>query len=132
MLKLIRKFLKAGILEEGTVRTSTAGTPQGGVVSPLLVNLYLNYLDKVWMERCQGTGVLVRYADDLIVLCRTERDAQEALSRVECLMKRLGLQLHPDKTRLVNLKEGQDGFDCLEFHHRKVRSWRYQKYSLQR
>ena len=132
VLKLIRKFLKAGILEDGTVRTSTAGTPQGGVVSPLMANIYLNYLDKIWMERCQGIGVLVRYADDLITLCRTERDAKEALRRLEFLMERLGLELHPNKTQLVNLKEGKEGFDFLGFHHRKVRSWRYHKYYLQR
>jgi len=132
VLKLIRKFLKAGILEEGTVRTSTSGTPQGGVVSPLLANIYLNYLDRIWREQCEGIGVLVRYADDLITLCRTKRDAKEALRRLELLMKRLRLQLHPDKTRLVNLEEGHEGFDFLGFHHRKVRSWRYQRYYLQR
>lgn len=132
MLKLIRQFLEAGVLEDGKVRTLSAGTPQGGVLSPLLANIYLNYLDKVWMERCRRVGVLVRYADDEVVLCRAETDAKEALRRLHIIMERLGLKLHPSKTRLVNLKEGQDGFDFLGFHHRKVESWRYRRCYLQR
>jgi len=132
MLKLIRKFLKAGVFEDGKVRTATAGTPQGGVLSPLLANIYLNYLDKVWKERCRQVGVLVRYADDLVILCRSEEDAREALRRLGIVMECLGLKLHRDKTRLVNLKEGLEGFDFLGFHHRKVRSWRYGRYYLQR
>jgi group II intron reverse transcriptase/maturase len=132
MLKLIRKFLKAGVLEEGRVRTVTAGTPQGGVVSPLLANVYLNYLDTLWMEHCRQLGLLVRYADDAVILCRSEKQAREALRRLRIVMERLGLKLHPEKTRLVNLKEGQEGFDFLGFHHRKVLSWRYGRYYLQR
>ena len=132
MLKLIRKFLKAGVLEDGKVRTATAGTPQGGVMSPLLANIYLNYLDKVWKERCRQVGVLVRYADDLVILCRSEGDAREALRRLGIVMERLGLKLHRDKTRLVSLKEGREGFDFLGFYHRKVRSLRYGRYYLQR
>jgi len=132
MLKLIRKFLKAGVFEDGKVRTATAGTPQGGVMSPLLANIYLNYLDKVWTERCRQVGVLVRYADDLVILCRSEGDAREALRRLEVVMERLGLKLHQDKTRLVSLKEGREGFDFLGFHHQKVRSWRYGRYYLHR
>jgi group II intron reverse transcriptase/maturase len=132
MLKLIRKFLKAGVLEEGKVRTATAGTPQGGVLSPLLANVYLNYLDKIWTERCRHIGVLVRYADDLVILCRSEKDAEEALWRLGVLMGRLELTLHPQKTKVVCLKEGREGFDFLGFHFRKVLSWRYRKYYLQR
>jgi RNA-directed DNA polymerase len=132
VLKLIRQFLKAGVLEDGKVRTLTAGTPQGGVLSPLLANIYLNYLDKVWMERCRQLGVLVRYADDEVILCRTETDAKEALCRLHIIMERLGLRLHPSKTRLVNLQEGQEGFDFLGFHHRKVKSLRRGRYFLLR
>lgn len=131
MLKLIRGFLKAGVLEDGQVRAATTGTPQGGVLSPLLANIYLNYLDRVWTERCRQVGVLVRYADDLVILCRTEADAWEAYRRLGIVTERLGLTLHPTKTRLVNLKGGHEGFDFLGFHHRKVRSWRYQRYYLQ-
>ena len=81
---------------------------------------------------CEGLGVRFPRATHLITLCRTERDAKEALRRLEFLMERLGLELHPNKTQLVNLKEGKEGFDFLGFHHRKVRSWRYHKYYLQR
>ena len=132
MLKLIRKFLKAGVLEDGKVRALTTGTPQGGVISPLMANIYLNYLDKIWMERCQDIGILVKYADDLLILCRSKMKAQEALRRLNLVMEQLGLQLHPDKTRLVSLRNGQEGFDFLGFHHRKIRSWRYNKCYLQR
>lgn len=132
MLKLIRKFLKAGILEDGKVQALTTGTPQGLVISPLMANIYLNYLDKMWMERCQDIGVLVKYADDLLILCRSKMKAQEALRRLNLVMDQLGLELHPDKTRLVSLRNGQEGFDFLGFHHRKIRSWRYNKYYLQR
>jgi RNA-directed DNA polymerase len=132
MLKLIRKFLRAGLLEEGKVRTTTAGTPQGGVLSPLLANVYLNYLDKVWMKQCRQLGVLVRYADDAVILCRSEKDARESLRRLGIVMERLGLKLHSKKTRQVNLKDGLEGFDFLGFHHRKVLSWRYGRYYLQR
>jgi RNA-directed DNA polymerase len=132
ILKLIRKFLMAGVLEEGELRVTTTGTPQGGVLSPLLANVYLNYLDKVWKERCGQVGVLVRYADDLVILCRREKDAQEALRRLGIVMERLELKLHPTKTRLVNLSEGREGFDFLGFHHRKIHSWRYGRKYLQR
>jgi group II intron reverse transcriptase/maturase len=131
MLKLIDKFLRAGVLEDGKVRTATAGTPQGGVLSPLLANIYLNYLDRVWMKQYRQLGVLVRYADDLVILCCNERDAREALRRLKITMERLGVKLHPDKTCLVDLREGREGFDFLGFHHRKVRSWQYGKHYLQ-
>ena len=132
MLKLIRQFLEAGVFEDWKVRTATAGTPQGGVLSPLLANIYLSYLDKVWMERCRQVGVLVRYSDDVVTVCRREADAREALRRLSRVMERLGLKLHPSKTRLVHLKEGREGFDFLGFHHRKVRSLRYRRHYLQR
>jgi len=131
ILKLIRKFLRAGVLEEGEVRSTNTGTPQGGVLSPLLANIYLNYFDKVWKERCSNIGVLVRFADDYVVLCRNEKDSQEALRRINILMGRLELNVHPEKTKVVNLKDGQTGFDFLGFHCRKVRSWRYNRYYLQ-
>jgi RNA-directed DNA polymerase len=132
ILKLIRKFLKAGVLEEGKVRVATSGTVQGGVFSPLLANIYLNYLDKLWMERCRQVGVLVRYADDLVILCHSETEAQETLRRLGIVMERLGLKLNMAKTRMVNLSEGREGFDFLGFHHRKVHSWRNGKKYLQR
>ncbi len=72
VLKLIRQWLQAGVMEDGTVRETLAGTPQGGVISPLLANIYLDVLDRIWTDRCSHLGVLVRYADDFVVLCRRE------------------------------------------------------------
>jgi RNA-directed DNA polymerase len=75
---------------------------------------------------------LVRYADDLVILCHKESDAQEALRRLGIIMERLSLNLHPTKTRMVNLKEGHEGFDFLGFHLRKVVSWRWRQKYLER
>lgn len=128
MLKLVWKFLSAGVLEEGQVRMETTGTPQGGVLSPLLANIYLNPLDRLWGKFCSGIGVLVRYADDLVVLCRHAAGAEEALRRLHIVMERLGLKLHPTKTCAVNLQGGWEGFDFLGFHQRKRRSWKHRQY----
>jgi RNA-directed DNA polymerase len=119
ILKLLRVLLRAGVMEEGTVRRSTSGTPQGGVVSPLLCNVYLHRLDRDWQTR--GHGVLVRYADDLVVMCRTETEAQRALAALRTLLSELGLEPKQAKTRIVHLREGGEGFDFLGFHHRYVR-----------
>ena len=132
MLKLIRKFLEAGVLEDGEVRTATTGTPQGGVLSPLLANIYLNYLDTVWRQRCSRLGVLVRYADDLVILSRSEAAGEEALERLQLVLEHLHLNLNAAKSRMVDLREGREGFDFLGFHHRKVRSCRYHRFYLQR
>jgi RNA-directed DNA polymerase len=122
VLKLIRKWLEAGVMEEGTVRETLAGTPQGGVISPLLANIYLHFLDRIWTERCSQLGVLVRYADDFVVMCKTESQAREAQRRVGIIMKRLGLTLHPEKTRFVRLHWGKEGFIFLGHTIRKRRS----------
>jgi RNA-directed DNA polymerase len=119
LLKLLRALLRAGIMEEGAVRRSVSGTPQGGVVSPLLCNVYLHRLDRAWQTR--GEGVLVRYADDLVVMCRTEREARRALAALRALLSELGLEPKQAKTRIVHLREGGEGFDFLGFHHRYVR-----------
>jgi group II intron reverse transcriptase/maturase len=132
MLKLIRKFLRAGVLEGGELRSTTTGTPQGGVLSPLLANIYLNYLDRIWEERCEKVGVLVRYMDDFVVLCRNHVEAEEALRRVSLITERMGLELHPDKTAIRDLKNGKEGFEFLGFHHRKMRSWKNNRYYLMR
>ena len=122
VLKLIRKWLQAGVMEDGAVRATLAGTPQGGVISPLLANLYLHVLDRIWAARCRSLGVLVRYADDFVVLCRTEAQAQEAHRRIEWVMNRLGLELHPEKTRRVDLGSGQGSFVFLGCTFRRRRS----------
>jgi len=120
--KLIRQWLEAGVMEDGTVRETLAGTPQGGVISPLLANIYLNKLDRIWAARCGQLGTLIRYADDFVAMCRTESAAREALRRVGLVMNRLGLTLHPAKTRLVNLRRGQESFVFLGCTIRKKRS----------
>jgi len=119
-LKLIRQWLKAGVMEEGEWSASEVGSPQGGVISPLLANIYLHVLDMYWAERYASLGKLVRYADDLVIICRTERDAQEAMQRVKQIMTRLKLTLHPTKTRIVDMN--QDGLDFLGFHFHKMRA----------
>lgn len=122
VLKLIRQWLEAGVMEDGTVRETLAGTPQGGVISPLLANIYLNKLDRIWAARCGQLGALVRYADDFVAMCRTESQAREALRRIGLVMSRLGLTLHPAKTRLVDLRHGKESFVFLGCTIRKKRS----------
>jgi len=122
VLKLIRKWLKAGVMEDGTMRESLAGTPQGGVISPLLANIYLDVLDQYWDQECKQLGVLVRYADDFVVMCKTESQVKEARREVESIMTNLGLKLHPEKTRLVDLRRGKEGFVFLGCTVRKRRS----------
>lgn len=109
-------------MEDRTVRETLAGTPQGGVISPLLANIYLNVLDRVWERRYRYLGILIRYADDFVVLCRRESQAREAKRQVERILGRLGLELHPEKTRQVNLSWGAEGFEFLGCTIRKRRS----------
>src|SRR4051794_36350708 len=122
VLKLIRQWLEAGVMEDGTVRETLAGTPQGGVISPLLANIYLNKLDRLWQSRCRQLGLLVRDCDDFVVMCGRESQAREALQRIGLVMQRLGLQLHPEKTRMVDLRKGKEGFVFLGCTIRKKRS----------
>lgn len=122
VLKLLRQWLKAGVMEEGSVRNSVLGTAQGGVISPLLANIYLHVLDSEWEREHSSLGHLVRYADDFVVLCRTKSQANEALRRLKNIFERLRLTLHPDKTRIVELGLGKDGFNFLGCHLRIVRS----------
>jgi RNA-directed DNA polymerase len=120
--KLLRQWLKAGVMKDGHVEGTELGSPQGGVISPLLANIYLNALDRVWERKCRHLGQLVRYADDGVVLCRTRADAEEALRRLGLTMGWLDLKLHPDKTRIVELGLGKEGFDFLGCHLRIVLS----------
>src|SRR5687768_6760776 len=122
VLKLLRQWLAAGVMEDGAVRTSVAGTPQGGVISPLLANVYLDELDRTWTTTHSHLGQLVRYADDFVILCRTKAQAEAALGRVREILDRLRLTLHPAKTRLVELGPGKEGFEFLGCHLRVVRS----------
>lgn len=120
VLKMIRKWLKAGVLEDGVREATEIGSPQGGVISPLLANIYLHVLDMYWVGKYAGLGKLVRYADDFVIICRTKREAQEAMQAVKRVMSRLKLTLHPTKTRIVDM--GREGFDFLGFHFHKLRS----------
>ena len=120
VLKLIRQWLEAGVLENGVVKASEIGSPQGGVISPLLANIYLHVLDMFWAERYASLGKLIRYADDFIIICRTKQDAENAMQKVAQVMELLKLTLHPTKTRIVDM--GQDGFDFLGFHFHKKKS----------
>jgi RNA-directed DNA polymerase len=119
VLKLLRQWLEAGVMEDGVVSRVVAGTPQGGVISPLLSNIYLHVLDLLWTKHSAPLGALVRYADDFVVICRTRSQCEQAEARIRVIMARLGLELHPDKTRRVNLYDGKEGFDFLGCHFHK-------------
>ncbi len=135
VLKLVRKWLQAGVLAEGVTQETVMGTPQGGVISPLLANIFLHALDHAWVEH--GQGELVRYADDLVIMCASRDEAEAALALVREVLTELGLELHPEKTRIVDLSEGRDGFDFLGCHFRARVSGRLlergiRRYYLQR
>ena len=119
VIRLLRLWLAAGVMEEGQVRRTLAGTPQGGVISPLLSNIYLHVLDRVWEDRWSHLGTLVRYADDFVVMCDTKAAVEAARERVGLVLARLGLELHPEKTRVVDLTAGHAGFDFLGCHLHK-------------
>lgn len=138
VLKLLRQWLEAGVMEDGVVSATMAGTPQGGVISPLLSNIYLHVLDVLWTRHSAPLGTLVRYADDFVVMCRTKKECAEAEARVRVILARLGLELHPDKTRRVELYDGKEGFDFLGCHlHKRMSGVLWEKkgrklYFLQR
>ena len=119
VLKLLRVMLRAGVMQDGSVHREVSGTPQGGPLSPLLCNVYLHRLDRVWDT--SEHGVLVRYCDDLVVMCRSREQAQAALERLTVLLGDLGLEPKASKTRIVHLVEGGLGVDFLGFHNRLVR-----------
>jgi group II intron reverse transcriptase/maturase len=122
VLKLLRKWLTAGVLDAGKVLPSDQGVPQGGVISCVLANVVLHELDCSWEDHSSHVGQLIRYADDAVVVCRTQAQAREALYRIRAILKRLKLTLHPDKTRLVYVGKGRQGFDFLGFECRMVAS----------
>ena len=122
LLKLLRSWLRAGVFEGGLVSETEAGTPQGSPISPLLANVALHVLDEAWATR-EHLGLLVRYADDLVVLCWTRVRAEQARDQLAMILAPLGLRLHPDKTGIVSLAKGRQGFDFLGFHHHLVESW---------
>ena len=115
VLRLIRWWLKAGIMEDGEVHYPELGSPQGGVLSPLLSNIYLHEVDRQWCRRGAKTH-MVRYADDLVILCGTEKDAQEEYRRLQTTLNELKLILNETKTRVVR---ASTGFDFLGFSFRR-------------
>jgi RNA-directed DNA polymerase len=135
VLALVRKWLKAGVMSEGELRRSIAGTPQGGVISPLLSNIYLQALDRAFAGEAHGR--LVRYADDFVVICRSQAQAEAAQELAGKVLADLGLELHPGKTKVVDLRDGREGFDFLGCHFRARVSGRMlergmRRYYLQR
>lgn len=103
LLNLVEKFLRAGVMEQGVFKPTTVGTPQGGVISPLLANIVLNHLD--WQLHALGY-CFIRYADDFVVLCQTLAQAEEARSRVTAILHKLGLTLSVEKTRIARYSQG--------------------------
>jgi RNA-directed DNA polymerase len=120
VLKLLRVVLRAGVMQDGQVRRPVTGTPQGGGISPLMCNVYLHRLDRVWNVR--EHGVLVRYADDAVVMCKSRAQAEAAMARLRALLADLGLQPKEAKTRIVHLEVGGEGLTFLGFAHHMVRS----------
>jgi len=119
-------------VEDGVTTSTSTGVPQGGAISPLLSNIYGHALDALFEKEVSHLGKLVRFADDGVILCRSEADARAALAWLQRRAEALHLVLHPEKTRLVNLSEGVDGFDFLGFHIRLVKSWRTTRWYCQR
>ncbi len=120
VLALVERFLRAGVMEEAKGWQPTErGTPQGGVISPLLANLYLNALDH---QMAKAGWEMVRYADDFVILCGTQAEAQRALAAVSAWVSQAGLTLHPDKTRVVDAG-AQGGFDFLGYHFERGMKW---------
>jgi RNA-directed DNA polymerase len=109
ILRLINKFLTSGVMEEGVITATTKGTPQGGVISPLLSNIVLDHLD--WFLAKQGL-IFVRYADDFVILCKTKTEADRALELTRAFLKEMELEDSPEKTKICHFSEG---FDFLGF-----------------
>ncbi|WP_437659158.1 group II intron reverse transcriptase/maturase [Sorangium sp. So ce1182] len=132
VLKLLRQWLRCGAMEEGREVATLSGTPQGGVISPLLSNIFLHVLDAAWERHGAHLGTLVRYADDFVIMCSTRSACEQAEKRVREVLARLGLELHPDKTRRLELSWGKEGFDFLGCHLRKRLSGRIWEQSRRR
>lgn len=122
VLRLLRQWLHAGVLVDGQRQATRCGVPQGGVVSPVLANIYLHTLDRWWQDRHRRVGQLYRYCDDFVIVCRSREAALQARDLIAQFLGRLKLQLHPTKTRVVDM--GSDGFDFLGFHFHKLPSRR--------
>lgn len=118
VLDLIEMFLKTGILEDGELIDKEEGTPQGGVISPLLSNIYLNELDHLMVK--YGSP-MIRYADDMVVICNSQSQAQKCLEQIKDWMEQARLKLHPEKTRIVNMKQSGSYFDFLGYRFKRAK-----------
>ena len=118
VMGILQQMLQRGVLENREWVDSETGTPQGGVISPLLANVYLNPLDHL-MQR--AGHALVRYADDLVILCATQAEAEAAYGVLKAWVQTQGISLHPEKTRIVNMNETGAGFDFLGYHFEHTR-----------
>ena len=116
VIKLCRQWLQAGVIENGKYYPTEKGSPQGGVISPLLANIYLHVLDSYW-ENHKELGVIVRYADDAVIVCRTRKDAELAFEHLKRMMTKLKLTLNPQKTKVVDMNK--ESFDFLGFRYQK-------------
>ena len=119
ILKLIRQWMGSGILYGNILTISELGTSQGSVISPLLANIYLTTLDRLWEKYGRTYGILVRYADDTVIICKNKKSANHAQSLLQYIMGKLDLKLHPVKTKIINMWDGTEGFDFLGLHHRR-------------
>ena len=125
VLNLIHRFLKQEILEDGITTSPEKGTPQGATLSPLLCNIYLNPLD----HQMEKAGIkMVRYADDLVIACRTQKEAEEALEILKQWVKANGLELHPEKTRIANMTEARSHFDFLGYRVYRTKKGKLTRY----
>ena len=141
ILRLIGKWLKAGVMEDGKLVPTEAGTPQGAVISPLLANIYLHYAFDLWADqwrkkRAKGQVIVVRYADDIVMGFQHKREAERFMADMRQRLEKFALSLHPEKTRLIEFgrfaakdRESRglgkpDTFDFLGFTHICSRSRR--------
>ena len=128
ILWLVRRFLKAGVMEEGNLLASNVGTPQGGVISPLLANIYLHYVLDLWFEkrikpRSKGYMELIRYCDDFVVCCESEHDAKDFLVSLKQRLSKFNLEVAEDKTQL--LKFGRRAWQLAQKHKEKVATFNF-------
>jgi group II intron reverse transcriptase/maturase len=123
VLKLFRQWLESGVIDGGKYMPTEKGSPQGGVISPLLANIYLHVLDSYW-ENHKELGEIVRYADDAVIICYSRKQAETAFEHLKVIMNRLKLTLHPVKTKIVDMnRESFDflGFTFQKFYNRRLK-----------
>lgn len=116
ILKLIKQWLVSGVLYGNVLTISELGTSQGSVISPLLANIYLNTLDRLWEKYGLTHGILVRYADDTVIICKNKKSANHALNLLQYIMAKLDLKLHPVKTKIISMWDGKEGLGHAVLH----------------